>query len=228
MTIDKGLQSVLDYLKGEQNLILVYTENNGVRTYSQIGSLVPDREKGEFMRLYTSVAKNASSGSDVKTFTYKNVELKEAAVGVTGLTIEKDCVIALKLDVLKGNDPVDVKEGTMTLVIGDDDYIIDLSKVEITSGADSILDYLKENENVTLEYTVSDYGRYYSKVGSLVPDSSKNEYISIYTSVEANKGTWDGAKTLTIGETVLGEASVGSSSLTIEKDCVIAFVIDSY
>ena len=228
LTIEKGLQSVLDYLKTEQNLTLEYTENGGIRTYTQIGALVPDREKGEFMRLYTSVSKNAMTGENAKTIEYNGIVLSEAKVGVTALTIEKDCVIALKLDVLEGSGDESDKEGTMTLVIGETAYTVDLSEVEITAGADSILDYLKENEDVTIEYSESQYGRYYTKMGSLVPNVDNNEYISVYTTVEKDFSTWDPVGTYVYNQTTLTEAGVGASSLTIEKDCVIAFEIVSY
>lgn len=101
VTVTKGLQSILDYLYESERMTLVYTENNGIRSYSQIGSLAPDREKGEFMRLYTSVTTNQMSGNSAKTYTYNNVTLVESNTGVTGLSIQKDCVIALLLDVLK-------------------------------------------------------------------------------------------------------------------------------
>ena len=227
LTIDKGLQSVLDYLKTEEELDLVYTENDGVRTYSQIGSLIPDREKGQFIRLYTSVQNNQMTGSSAKTFTFNDEELVEAKVGVTGLTIQKDCTIALILDYLKGYEPVDV-DGTMVLYVGDTAYTIDLSKVEITQGADSLLDYLKDAEDLEIEYTESDYGRYYTRIGSLSPDSAIGEYISVYTSVDSDKGDWEGVLGRAFGDDTLIQAAVGTSSMTIKDGCVIGFAIETF
>lgn len=109
-------------------------------------------------------------------------------------------------------------EGTMLLVVGGDnpvEYEVDLSKVEITQGLFSVLDYLKENEG--LEYTEN--GGMLKSVGSL--SEGGGYFLYFYTSVEKDFDVSQYACSVEYKGKTLPNSAVGAKDMTIEKDCTI-------
>ena len=128
------------------------------------------------------------------------------------------------------------ERGDVTVVIENRDgsyteYKVYLEKVENKSeGAVGILENLSKREKNPLPLDMSNgpYGKFLNSIGTLTPDASENEFISIYTSVEKDFGTFLGAEEIDYGGTLLKSAGVGMSSLTIESGTVILFRIEKY
>lgn len=119
-------------------------------------------------------------------------------------------------------------EGTMTLVVGEKEYTVDLSKVKVEKGLISILDYLKENEGLVYEATYSEYGAMLTKVNELEQDYTTNTYLYIYTTVQKDADVSEYAETKEYKGTTLTSAGVGASSMSLEKDCIILISTMTY
>ena len=133
------------------------------------------------------------------------------------------------------------KTGTAKIVIenGENDYTVydvDLSKLEkYDEGAISLLEYIASQENSTLYYNVQwggGYGAYVTSIGSLNPDSSKNQYVSLYTSESEDFAVpteyAPTVATVKYGDMTLTYAGVGLSSMHINDGTVILFRLESY
>lgn len=106
------------------------------------------------------------------------------------------------------------------------EYTVNLSDITISDGVLSILNYLKENENLALEYQTDVYGAYITKVGELTP--SGNQYICVYTSVEKDFDVGSYAKSITYEGVNLTSAGVGVLQLTVENNAVYYFDLSSF
>ena len=114
--------------------------------------------------------------------------------------------------------------GTMTLVIGTETpavYTVDLDNVEITKGVFSVLEYLKETEELDYAVEESTFGAFLTKVGAIEQDSASGTYIYIYTSVEKDFDVSAYVMTIEYDGTTLKSSGLGVSEMTIEKDCII-------
>lgn len=112
-------------------------------------------------------------------------------------------------------------EGTMTLVVGETEYIVDLSKIDKDKGVISIIEYLNETENLEYELTDSVYGAYYTQIGEIKQDIDTNTYLYFYTSVESDFDVSEYAKSMTYKGKTLMSAGVGATGMSVLKDCVI-------
>ena len=132
-----------------------------------------------------------------------------------------------------------VAEGTVTVVICDPDtdemtaYTVGLSKVEDKSeGALSIIRYLISEKNLSADIASGSYGAYINSIGSIVPDTTKNECIEIYTSVKkdfAVPSEWQPTvPTVDYNGKTLSSSGLGISSMTVEDGTVILFKVSSY
>lgn len=124
-------------------------------------------------------------------------------------------------------------EGGATVVIEDIDgydvYTVDLSKINAEDrGALAILEYLSENEGMSLDYVDSTYGGYVNAIGSLAPSAAANEYVAIYTSEEADFGVAPFDTKAEYDGMTLTASGVGISSMTVRDGTVILFRIESY
>ena len=120
---------------------------------------------------------------------------------------------------------IEAQDGSIT------EYKVYLENIENKSeGAFGVLEYLAARENNPLTIDVSDsaYGKYINTIGGLNPDASANEYISVYTSVEKDFGTWDGVGVKTYGEITLKSAGVGVSTMSVVEGCILLFCIETY
>ena len=133
------------------------------------------------------------------------------------------------------------KSGTATLAVENRDgtytaFDVDLSKLERRDeGAISLLEYVASLEGSSLYYNVQwggGYGAYITAIGSLTPVASNNEYISLYTSEEADFSVpteyMPTVPTVEYNGGTLSYAGVGLSSMHINDGTVILFRLESY
>ncbi|MCQ2385262.1 MAG: hypothetical protein MJ078_01100 [Clostridia bacterium] len=124
-------------------------------------------------------------------------------------------------------------KGTMTVFIqnGENEplsYAVPLDKVEITEGAFSVLDYLKNEKNVS--YTASDgtFGKFLTQVGNLDASAVPGGYISLYTNVAEDMDVSAWAKTLTVGGYSVTTSGVGISLMTVKDGGVLYVALETY
>lgn len=119
----------------------------------------------------------------------------------------------------------------LTIVIADTtpvEYVLDMTKVDQSKGVVGALDYLKANDNFDYVSENSGYGIFLTKVGSLETDASKQQFISIYTSVEKDKDVSQYAKTIDYKGTKVTTSGLGISSMHIENNAIIYFCIETW
>ncbi len=97
-------------------------------------------------------------------------------------------------------------------------------------GVAGLLEALSEqSENpMSLDMQNSTYGKYVNAIGSLTPDGTAGEYISIYTSVESDFDTSAYVKELSYKNKTLKTSGLGISSMKVPSGAVILFRIESY
>ena len=97
-------------------------------------------------------------------------------------------------------------------------------------GVVGILENLKEREenSLAVDMSSSQYGAYINSIGGLIPDAAKNEFISVYTSLEADFGTWDGVGTVEYEGTTLKASGLGLSSMSVASGMIVLFRVESY
>ena len=124
------------------------------------------------------------------------------------------------------------EEGDVTFVIENRDGTYDVYKMYLENvenkdkGALGVIESLNKRENNPLPVDMA--GTWMNSIGTLLPDSSKNEYISIYTSLERDFGVWDGVGTLEYEGTTLTQSNFGIDGMSVEKDTVILFRIETW
>jgi hypothetical protein len=135
--------------------------------------------------------------------------------------------VMMALTALVGCQPESIN-GYATVVVGDEEFSVDLDKVEITDGVFSILEYLK-NEG-ELEYTAQEgtYGAFLTKVGSIEENMAEGKYVGIWTSVEADFDVSVYASTKEYKGMTLTSSGVGVNQMTITDGAVILFDYISY
>lgn len=104
-----------------------------------------------------------------------------------------------------------------TLVVGEKAYSVDLSKVEITKGLFSVLDYLKDTQGLT--YTAN--SGYLETIDSMANNSQTGEYLYIYTTVKADFDVTEYVSTREYNGITLTSSGVGAESMHIENGCTI-------
>ena len=127
-------------------------------------------------------------------------------------------VLALTFAFVGCTPEADDTEGTMLLVVGGDnpvEYQVDLSKVELTQGLLSVLEYLKETEGLEFAHQEG----FLTSVGAL--SQGGGHYIYVYTTVEKDFDVSQYAENIDYNGTTLTNAGVGAKEMTIEKDCTI-------
>lgn len=117
-------------------------------------------------------------------------------------------------------------KGTVTVVVESGkegvaatEYVVDLSKLSGNKGLVTVLDYLKENESLT--YAIS--GGMLTEVNNLKNASDWNPYISLWTSVEADKAPAEDeyATNKEYKKYALRSSNLGALSMTIDDGAVI-------
>ena len=124
------------------------------------------------------------------------------------------------------------EEGDVTFVIENRDGTYDVYKMYLENvenkdkGALGVIESLNKRENNPLPVDMT--GTWMNSIGTLLPDSSKNEYISLYTSLERDFGVWDGVKSLDYEGVTLTQSNFGIDGMSVEKDTVILFRIETW
>ena len=111
------------------------------------------------------------------------------------------------------------------------EYDVFLENVENKNkGAAGVLEHLAAQDKNPLAVDMSNdsYGKYISSIGTLVPDAASGEYICIYTSAEADFGTWDGVGEIMYGEVKLMMSGAGISYMTVTAGTAILFRIETF
>ncbi|MDE7216274.1 MAG: hypothetical protein K2O08_05655, partial [Clostridia bacterium] len=116
--------------------------------------------------------------------------------------------------------------GVMTLVVknGDDikEYTVDLSEIQNVDGGKGvmvILEYLKNNDDLTYAYEESAYGAYLTQVNSLKQENGA--YIYLYTDVESDIDLTEYPTTIDYNGKTLTNSGVGVSQMNVKDGCTI-------
>lgn len=113
-----------------------------------------------------------------------------------------------------------IGDGNATVVVAGSEtveYKVNLNKIEGNKGLVSVLDYLKEKEN--LDYAIT--GTMLDYVGDVKNDYDKGEYVYIYTTVEKDKDVSEWATTVDYKGTTLTSAGVGATEMSLEDGAII-------
>lgn len=120
--------------------------------------------------------------------------------------------------------------GTVSVVIASKEeggkateYIVEKSKLGEAKTALEALAYFKANNGLTYTAEDSQYGAFLTQVDALNANNDEKIFINVYTSVESEKNTWAGAKTVKYKGFELYEGGVGVSSLSIPDGAIIYF-----
>jgi len=106
-------------------------------------------------------------------------------------------------------------------------YAVEISAVEVTEGAFSVLKYLKETEGLTFEYAESTYGAYITAVGDCKAEG--NAYVAIYTTYDDDKNV-PGPYTaeMTVDKKTFVTSGIGASSMHVVGGESILLTIETY
>jgi len=110
-----------------------------------------------------------------------------------------------------------------------DVYEIDLKKVENKSeGAVGVLEALKDRKDNPLTFDIADsgYGKFVKGIRGIEEDAAAGKYVTVYTSLEKDFGTWEGVGSLEYEGVTLKSAAVGISSMAIEAGMIILFRLE--
>ena len=124
------------------------------------------------------------------------------------------------------------EQGDVTFVIENRDGSYDVYKMYLEDvenrdkGALGVIESLNSRENNPLPVDMA--GTWMNSIGSLLPDSEKHEYISIYTSLERDFGTGDFAATIEYEGQTLTTSGFGIESMSVEAGTVILFRIETW
>ena len=138
------------------------------------------------------------------------------------------CLTALCLTACGGE--ID-SEGKCTVVLAEGgaiaEYEVPLSSLEGGKGAIAALDYLVADGKITYLSTDIGYGVYLTEVVatdgsvSVKEDGSKDKYVYIYTSVEADYDVSEYAQSVNYKDGVLVSSGVGISEMSLPDGAVI-------
>ena len=128
------------------------------------------------------------------------------------------------------------ERGDVSIVIENRDGTYDVYKAYLEDvenkdeGVYGVIQLLmaKEKNPLTADVVDSSYGPYVNSIGSLTPDATKNEYVSIYTSLEKDFSTWEPVGEIDYEGTTLKTSGVGLTSMSAEEGTIVLFRIETY
>lgn len=85
--INEGLFSLIKYLEEEKGLHAVYESSVYGAYLTEIGTLVPDEAKGEYIAVYTSVASEFNTGSLFAEYNYAGTSLGTSGLGMSAMSV---------------------------------------------------------------------------------------------------------------------------------------------
>lgn len=117
-------------------------------------------------------------------------------------------------------------EGSACIVVetasGDtNEYVVPLDKVNGEEGLVAVLDYLKENHDVSYTMTRSEFGAYLTQVGELQQDDGAGVFLYLYTSIAEDQDVSEYKQEKEYKGAKLISAGVGASAMHISDGCVI-------
>ena len=126
------------------------------------------------------------------------------------------------------------EKGDVTVVIENEEGEYDAYKVYLedvenkSEGVVGILEHLSGREDNPLHLKMSDgpYGKFLTEIGSVKEDLAAKKYITVYTSLEKDFGTWEGVGVLDYEGTTLKSSGVGISEMSIESETIILFRLE--
>ena len=128
----------------------------------------------------------------------------------------------LKLPTLKDNQvAVIIKNGEKDYT----SYVVTLT--EEMDKVEDVLAYLKDN-GMPLDWTDSDYGKMINSIGKTIPDPSKNEFVSFFTTVESDKGNWAGVQSYNVDGVQLVASNFGVTDANVQSGAIFYFEISTY
>ena len=131
----------------------------------------------------------------------------------------------LQLPNLKAN------QAAVIIKNGDKDYTsytVDLTKVgDGNVTAEAVLNYLKDEAGLTLDWADGGYGKFINAIGGINPDPS-HEYVQVFTSNANFKGNWAGVETREAGDVTLASSAVGVTELVVAVGDVVYFELGSF
>lgn len=110
-------------------------------------------------------------------------------------------------------------------------YVVDLVEdmgATSSSLCSILLIHLQNTEELYVDWTLTEYGKFINAIGGITPDASKNEYVEVFTTNPNYQGTWAGVTTIEAGDITLKSASVGVSILQVRFGDVVYFELASY
>lgn len=126
-----------------------------------------------------------------------------------------------------------LKDNQMAVIIknGDNDYTsytVTLGKGGVEAKtAEDVIEYLKENSNLSLTWKDDTYGKFLTAIGGITVDPS-HEYVQIFTSNPNFYGNWAGVETRIAGDVTLKSASKGVTELGVVAGDVVYFELSSF
>ena len=133
----------------------------------------------------------------------------------------------LTLPTLRGN------QAAVIIKNGDNDYTsytVNIAKVGSGDNltAEDVLVYLKDEAELTLDWTDSDFGKFINAIGGITPNANNREYVAVFTSNPKYQGTWAGVDTYEVGNVSLVAANYGVSELGVVAGDIVYFELASY
>lgn len=107
---------------------------------------------------------------------------------------------------------------TVTLKLGNDGV-----KAETV---EQVLQYFIDNEILTVHWSDGDYGKFITGIGGLKAEGK--QFVSVYTSVVEQQGSWAGVTSVTHNGVTLVASAVGVSEMVAKNGATILFQLETY
>lgn len=92
---------------------------------------------------------------------------------------------------------------------------------------EEVLDYLNKEGILSVTWQDSSYGKFLNGIGNAKPQA-ENEFVSVLTSVEKDKGNFADVTRYSVGGIELVSSQFGVSQMTVEAGAVIYFEIATF
>lgn len=123
------------------------------------------------------------------------------------------------------------ESGTVTVVVENADGSLSVFEVALSAvenkdnGAEGVLEHLSnKNDGLYLEMIDGGYGAYVTAIGNIKEIPSDGMYVIVYTSVKAD--SYEGAPTVDYRGTMMYQAGIGLSGMTVYDGTVILFRLE--
>ena len=90
-------EAAIMQLVGNHGVSVSWEESSFGKYFSSIGCVQPT-EENEYVRLFTTVEKDKGVDAYATTIDYKGVSLTSSGFGISQMSVEKDCIILIRVD----------------------------------------------------------------------------------------------------------------------------------